>query len=78
MIGAQPVAINKNELIIVQTTNKTYPDQYCDTPKRYFKDLEKAYNIKLNLDVVNANIGETDKIVTEAQEDRSKCNRSKS
>ena len=67
VIGAQPVAINRNELIIVQTTNKTYPDQYCDTPKRYFKDLEKAYNITLDLDVVNANIGETDKIVMEAQ-----------
>ncbi|MGB8233031.1 MAG: hypothetical protein WCE60_03475 [Methanobacterium sp.] len=67
VIGAQPVAINKSELIIVQTTNKTYPDQYCDTPKRYFKDLEKAYKIKLNLDTVNANIGETGKIVKEAQ-----------
>ena len=67
VIGAQPVAIDKNELIIVQTTNKTYPDQYCDTPNRYFKDLQKAYNITLDLDVVNANTGETDKIVAEAQ-----------
>ena len=67
VIGAQPVAISKNELIVVQTTNKTYLDQYCDTPKRYFKDLEKAYKIKLNLDTVNANIGETGKIVKEAQ-----------
>ena len=67
VIGAQPVAIDKNELIIVQTTNKTYPDQYCDTPNRYFKDLQKAYNIRLDLDVVNANTGETDKIVAEAQ-----------
>ena len=68
VIGAQPVPIDKNELIIVQTTNETYPDQYCDTPNRYFTELEKVYNVTLNLDVVNANIGETDKIVKEAQE----------
>jgi hypothetical protein len=67
VIGAQPVAINKNELIIVQTTNKTYPDQYCDTPKRYFTDLEKVYNIKLNLDVVNANTNQTNLIINEAE-----------
>jgi hypothetical protein len=67
VIGAQPVAINKNELIIVQTTNKTYPDQYCDTPNRYFTDLEKVYNIKLNLDVVNANTNQTNLIINEAE-----------
>ena len=68
VIGAQPVPINKNELIIVQTTNETYPDQYCDTPYRYFKALEKVYKVKLNMDVVNANIGETDRLVAEVQE----------
>ena len=67
IIGAQPVSIDKDEIIIVQTTNKTYPDQYCDTPNRYFKDLEKAYDIRLNRDVVDAGIGETYKIVDEAQ-----------
>ena len=67
IIGAQPVAINKNELIVVQTTNKTYPDQYCDTPNRYFTQMEQVYNIKLNLDVVNANTNETDLIVNEAE-----------
>jgi hypothetical protein len=66
IIGAQPVAINKNELIVVQTTNKTYPDQYCDTPNRYFTQIENVYNIKLNLDIVNANTNETDLIVNEA------------
>jgi hypothetical protein len=66
VIGAQPVAINKNERIVVQTTNETYPNQYCDTPNRYFTDLEKVYHIKLNLDVVNANINQTDLIVNEA------------
>jgi hypothetical protein len=67
IIGAQPVSIDKDEIIIVQTTNKTYPDQYCDTPNRYFKELEKAYDIRLNRDVVDAGIGETCKIVDEAQ-----------
>jgi hypothetical protein len=67
VIGAQPVAINKNELIVVQTTNKTYPDQYCDTPNRYFKDLETHYNVTLDLDVVNANTNETNLIVNEAE-----------
>ena len=66
VIGAQPVAINKSELIVVQTTNKTYPDQYCDTPNRYFKDMEKAYNMTLNLDVVDASTNETNKVIEEA------------
>ena len=67
VIGAQPVAINKDERIVVQTTNETYPDQYCDTPNRYFTDLEKVYNVTLNLDVVNANVNQTDLIVNEAE-----------
>ncbi|MGB9201178.1 hypothetical protein [Methanobacterium sp.] len=67
IIGAQPVAINKTERIVVQTTNETYPDQYCDTPNRYFTQLEKVYNITLNLDVVNANINQTNLIVAEAE-----------
>ena len=67
VIGAQPVAINKTERIVVQTTNQTYPDQYCDTPNRYFTQLEKVYNITLNLDVVNAHINQTDLIVAEAE-----------
>ena len=67
VIGAQPVAINKTERIVVQTTNQTYPNQYCDTPNRYFTDLEKVYNVTLNLDVVNANINQTNLIVAEAE-----------
>ncbi len=46
IIGAQPVSIDKDEIIIVQTTNKTYPDQYCDTPNRYFKDSGKSLRYK--------------------------------
>lgn len=68
IIGAQPVSMDMDELIIVQTTTKTYPDQYCDTPNRYFKELERGYDIRLNKDVVDASIGESYKIVDEAIE----------
>jgi hypothetical protein len=66
IIGAQPVAINLKEKIIVQTTTKRYPDQYCDTPNRYFTDLEQVYGINMNLDVVDASVGESSKVVDEA------------
>jgi len=66
IIGAQPVAINLKEKIIVQTTTKKYPDQYCDTPNRYFTDLEQVYGIKMDLDVVDASVGEASKVVDEA------------
>lgn len=67
VIGAQPITIQTNETIIVQTTNKTYPDQYCDTPNRYFHCLETAYNMTLKLDVVDAGKGETEKIINETR-----------
>lgn len=67
VIGAQPIAIDKNELIVIQTTTKGYPDQYCDTPRRYFRKLESVYEVTLNLDVVDAGVGETNKIVEEAE-----------
>ncbi len=63
IIGAQPIAIQTNETIVVQTTNKTYPDQYCDTPNRYFSCLQNAYNITLQVVVVDAGRGETDKVI---------------
>jgi len=67
IIGAQPIAIKTNEIIVVQTTNKTYPDQYCDTPNRYFNRLETVYNVTLNLDVINAGRGETEKVINETR-----------
>ncbi|MDD3984369.1 MAG: hypothetical protein PHY59_00395 [Methanobacterium sp.] len=67
IIGGQPILIDKKEPIIVQTTTKRYPDQYCDTPERYFVTLGKVYNIQLQLDIVDASIGETYKIVDEAE-----------
>lgn len=66
IIGAQPIVINKNEKIIVQTTTKTYPDGYCDTPFRYFSNLKKAFNISLNIDIVDASVGEAGKVVDKA------------
>ncbi len=67
VIGAQPVAINLKEKIIVQTTVKGYPDQYCDTPKKYFEGLEKTYGIKLDKVIVDANVGQTPLVVDAAR-----------
>jgi len=72
IIGAQPVALKTNETIVVQTTNKKYPDQYCDTPSRYFHCLETAYNLTLKLDVVDAGRGETEKVINETRVSGSK------
>ncbi|MGZ7043319.1 MAG: hypothetical protein ACXVHM_01890 [Methanobacterium sp.] len=66
VIGAQPLYFSPKEKIVVQTTTKKYPDQYCDTPNRFFSNLQKAYNIKLNVDVVDASAGETNKVVDQA------------
>lgn len=62
-IGDQPLAISLDELIIVQYTDKGYPDQYCDTPARYFDQLNKIYGLDLRVVKVPANIGETQKII---------------
>ena len=59
VIGDQPVTIHLNEKIIVQYTVDDYPDQYCDTPKRYFTALEETFGLNLNTTYVYANIGET-------------------
>lgn len=67
VIGAQPIYFNTKEKIIVQTTTKAYPDQYCDTPNRFFTNLQKAYNIKLNVDIVDANRGETNMVIDQAR-----------
>lgn len=67
IIGGQPLYFNTAEKIVVQTTTKRYPDQYCDTPNRYFTNLQQKYGIKLNVDVVNAHIGEAGKVVAEAR-----------
>ncbi|HEX7467942.1 MAG TPA: hypothetical protein VF324_05070 [Methanobacterium sp.] len=67
IIGGQPIAIKLTEPIVVQTTTKTYPDQYCDTPKRFFDNLQKAYGVKLNMYVVDANVGQTDSVVAQAR-----------
>ncbi|HEX3012801.1 MAG TPA: hypothetical protein VHO92_00820 [Methanobacterium sp.] len=67
IIGGQPLYFSTKEKIVVQTTTKRYPDQYCDTPNRYFKNLQQKYGIKLDVDVVDASIGESGKVVAEAE-----------
>lgn len=62
-IGDQPLAISLDELIIAQYTDKGYPDQYCDTPARYFDQLNKIYGLDLRVIKVPANVGETQKII---------------
>ena len=62
-IGDQPLTIFLDELIIAQYTDKGYPDQYCDTPARYFDQLKKIYGIDLRVVKVPANVGETQKII---------------
>ncbi len=67
VIGDQPVALDKEELIIVQDINKPYPAQYYDAPKRYFTELGKL--VKLNLDFVKVNnLSETYMVVDRARE----------
>ena len=70
VIGAQPVSVNLKEKIIVQTTVKGYPDQYCDTPKRYFDALEKKYGVKLDKVIVDANVGQTRAVVEAAEKNK--------
>jgi hypothetical protein len=67
IIGGQPISIKLTEPIVVQTTTKAYPDQYCDTPKRYFDNLQKAYGIKLTTYVVDASVGQTSLVVDQAR-----------
>lgn len=68
VIGNQPVKIGLDEPIVIQFTEKGYPDQYCDTPSRYFRALAQKYGLKLNVTEVEANVGETDKLVAAAKE----------
>jgi hypothetical protein len=68
VIGDQPVVISLNESIIAQYTDRLYSDQYCDTPSRYFRALQKVYNINLSVTEVYANVGETSNLVKEAKE----------
>ena len=68
VIGNQPVIILLNERIIVQYTEEGYPNQYCDTPKRYFDALQKVFGLELNVTEVYANVGETYKVVEKAQD----------
>jgi len=65
IIGNQSISINKNELIIVQDNYESYPGQYYDSPKKYFKELEKI--VPLNAKYVVTSSNQTNKIVEEAK-----------
>lgn len=65
IIGNQSIKINKNELIIVQDNYESYPGQYYDSPKKYFKELEKIIPINAKYVVTSSN--QTNKIIEEAK-----------
>ena len=67
VIGDCPMEIVLDEPIVVQYTDREYPDQYCDTPSRYFRKLQEVYNVNLIVTEVSANVGETSKLVKEAR-----------
>lgn len=67
IIGRQPVIFDLKEPIVAQFTDKLYPDQYCDAPSRYLRELQKVYSVNLNLTEVAANVGETQLLVKEAE-----------
>ena len=68
IIGDQPVGIYLDEPIVVEYTNKNdTPDQYCDTPWRYFNRLNQVYGLKLSLIKVYANTGDAGKVVAQAE-----------
>ncbi len=67
VIGDQPITVYLDEKIIVQYTERGYPDQYCDTPWRYFQQISNIYDIHLDITQVTANIGEAGKLVEEAR-----------
>lgn len=70
IIGNRPIEININESIIVQDTlHKYYPLQYYDSSARYFKNLEKVYDIKLNIKYINiSKTKQAEKIINKARE----------
>lgn len=69
-IGDQPLTISLDELIVAQYTDKGYPDQYSDTPARYFDQLKKIYGLDLRVVKVPANVGETQKVIEIARLNR--------
>ena len=68
VIGDQPVKISLEEKIVVQDSLLGYPDQYCDTPARYFRALNKKMKLDLQMVEVLANVGETEKLTNKARE----------
>jgi len=67
VIGNQPIKMNVNEKIIVQTWNVEDGSRYCDAPDRYMQGVANYLKINLNTTTVNAGIGETGKIIDAAK-----------
>ncbi|MEI8032683.1 MAG: hypothetical protein WCH05_04985 [Chlorobiaceae bacterium] len=67
VIGDQPISIDSEEQVIVQNTNhQFYPNQYADAPNRYFKALDKKYSLRMKLVTVQADPGQAENLVNEA------------
>jgi len=64
IIGNQSIEIDKNELIIVQDNYEPYLGQYYDSPKRYFKELERI--IPLNAKYVITSSNQTNLVIEQA------------
>jgi hypothetical protein len=66
-IGGQSIVFDTSEKIVVQTTSdQTYPNQYSDTPARYFRIFQERY-LPLEVTYVQANAGEAGNVVAQAR-----------
>jgi hypothetical protein len=67
VIGDQPITIYLDEPIVAEYTDKGYPDQYCDTPWRYFNKLNDTYGLNLSLVKAYGSEGEAGKVTEVAE-----------
>lgn len=68
IIGDQPICVNSDEKVIVQTNSSdTDNNRYCDTPNRYFIALTNHIGISIDNITVNAGVGQTNKIIDIAE-----------
>lgn len=54
---SNPITLQRNDKIVVTTTNTPYPYQYYDTPDRYFSKINETFPlqiIKVNIDNYNS------------------------
>jgi hypothetical protein len=67
IIGDQPVAIDLDELIVVENTDRGFPIQYYDAGARYFKRLTQSVPLKLDFAMVDGE-NQIDIVLTRAQQ----------